>query len=53
MKLGIFLKFVLFFVLLAIVLGAGGLYVYKKYRQEHYQTIHLSLLQLLEHHLNS
>ena len=39
MKLGIFLKFVLFFVLLAIVLGAGGLYVYKKYRQEHYEAV--------------
>ncbi|SVB15187.1 uncharacterized protein METZ01_LOCUS168041, partial [marine metagenome] len=39
MKLGIFLKFVLFFVLLAIVLGAGGLYVYKKYRQGHYEAV--------------
>ena len=47
MKLGIFLKFVLFFVLLAIVLGAGGLYVYKKYRQGHYEAVASAQLAVL------
>jgi len=39
MRLGIFLKFVLYFVLLAVVLGAGGLLVYKNYRADHYEGV--------------
>jgi len=39
MRLGIFLKFVLYFVLLAVVLGAGGLLVYKNYRTDHYEGV--------------
>ena len=39
MRLGIFLKFVLYFVLLAVLLGAGGLVVYKNYRTDHYEGI--------------
>ncbi|MEO1840002.1 MAG: diguanylate cyclase, partial [Pseudomonadota bacterium] len=39
MRLGIFLKFVLYFVLLAVVLGAGGLVVYKNYRTDHYEGV--------------
>jgi len=39
MRLGIFLKFVLYFVLLAVVLGAGGLLVYKNYRIDHYEGV--------------
>ena len=39
MRLGIFLKFVLYFVLLAAVLGAGGLLVYKNYRADHYEGV--------------
>ena len=39
MRLGIFLRFVLYFVLLAVVLGAGGLLVYKNYRTDHYEGV--------------
>ena len=39
MRLGIFLKFVLCFVLLAVVLGAAGLLVYKNYRADHYEGV--------------
>ena len=39
MKVGIFLKFVLLFVLLAVVLGAAGLYSYKTYRSSHYEGV--------------
>ena len=39
MRLGIFLRFVLYFVLLAVVLGAGGLLVYKNYRADHYEGV--------------
>ena len=39
MRLGIFLKFVLYFVLLAVVLGAGALLVYKNYRADHYEGV--------------
>ena len=39
MRLGIFLKFVLYFVLMAVVLGAGGLLVYKNYRADHYEGV--------------
>jgi diguanylate cyclase (GGDEF)-like protein len=39
MRFGIFLKFVLYFVLLAVVLGAGGLLVYKNYRADHYEGV--------------
>ena len=39
MRLGIFLKFVLLFVLLAVVLGAGGLLVYKNNRADHYEGV--------------
>ena len=39
MRLGIFLKFVFYFVLLAVVLGAGGLLVYKNYRTDHYEGV--------------
>ena len=39
MRLGIFLKFVLCFVLLAVVLGAGGLLAYKNYRADHYEGV--------------
>ena len=39
MRLGICLKFVLYFVLLAVVLGAGGLLVYKNYRADHYEGV--------------
>ena len=39
MRLGIFLKFVLYFVLLAVVLGAGGLLLYKNYRADHYEGV--------------
>ncbi len=39
MRLGIFLKFVLYFVLLAVVLGAGGLLVYKNSRADHYEGV--------------
>ena len=39
MRLGIFLKFVLYFVLLAVGLGAGGLLMYKNYRADHYEGV--------------
>ena len=39
MRLGFFLKFVLCFVLLAVVLGAAGLLVYKNYRADHYEGV--------------
>ena len=39
MRLGIFLKFVLYFVLLAVGLGAGGLLTYKNYRADHYEGV--------------
>ena len=39
MRLGIFLKFVLYFVLLAVGLGAGGLLMYKNYRAGHYEGV--------------
>ena len=36
MKLGIFLKFVVLFAVMAIALGAVGVLSYKNYRQQHY-----------------
>jgi diguanylate cyclase (GGDEF)-like protein len=39
MRLGIFLKFVLYFVLLAVGLGAGGLLLYNDYRADHYEGV--------------
>ena len=39
MKLGIFLKFVVLFAIMAIVLGAVGVFSYKNYRQQHYEGV--------------
>jgi len=39
MKLGIFLKFVLLFAVMAIVLGAIAVLSYKNYRQQHYEGV--------------
>jgi len=39
MKLGIFLKFVLLFGLMAAVLGTAGVLSYKNYRQEYYEGV--------------
>jgi len=39
MKLGIFLKFVLLFAVMAIALGAVGVLSYKNYRQQHYEGV--------------
>jgi len=39
MKLGIFLKFVLLFAVMAIVLGTVAVLSYKNYRQQHYEGV--------------
>ena len=39
MKLGIFLKFVLLFAVMAIALGTVGVLSYQKYRQQHYEGV--------------
>ena len=39
MKLGIFLKFVVLFGLMAAVLGTAGVLSYKNYRQEYYEGV--------------
>lgn len=39
MKLGIFLKFVLLFAVMAVLLGAAGLLSYKHYRQGYYEGV--------------
>jgi len=39
MKLGIFLKFVLLFAIMAVILGVGGLLTYKNYRQGYYEGV--------------
>ncbi|XXK28120.1 GGDEF domain-containing protein [Arenicellales bacterium nBUS_45] len=39
MKIGIFLKFILLFSLMAIALGTVGIFSYKNYRQQHYEGV--------------
>ena len=39
MRLGIFLKFVVLFAVMAVALGAVGVISYKNYRQQHYEGV--------------
>ncbi|HCX88022.1 MAG TPA: hypothetical protein DG761_08340 [Gammaproteobacteria bacterium] len=39
MRLGIFLKFVLLFAVMALLLGTAGLFAYKNYRQGYYEGV--------------